>query len=176
MTGATAGMHWYALKVFYNKVFEIENYLREESRQCYLPVRIEERIRQGETVRIRRPLISSLLFVRTDEQYIFDLKNRLNNRALVYTDRVSRCPVIIPDREMEIFITVTSVADKGLELYEDPSGGYHCGDRVRVTDGIFKGAEGYIRRIRGDKRLIVGIEGVVAVATSYIPACFLEKI
>ena len=50
------------------------------------------------------------------------------------------------------------------------------GDRVRVTEGVFKGAEGYIRRVKGNRRLIVSIEGVVAVATTYIPGCFLEKI
>ena len=47
---------------------------------------------------------------------------------------------------------------------------------MRVTGGIFKGAEGYIKRIRGDKRLIVCIEGIIAVATSYIPSVYLEKI
>ena len=36
--------------------------------------------------------------------------------------------------------------------------------------------EGYIKRIKGNHRLIVAIEGVIAVATSYIPNCFLEKI
>ena len=45
-----------------------------------------------------------------------------------------------------------------------------------VTGGIFKGAEGYIKRIQGNKRLVVSIEGVVAVATSYIPAVYLEKL
>ena len=50
------------------------------------------------------------------------------------------------------------------------------GVRVRVTEGPFKGAEGYIKRIKGNRRLIVSIEGVVAVATTYIPGCFLEKI
>jgi len=41
---------------------------------------------------------------------------------------------------------------------------------------VFRGAEGYIARIRNAKRLIVAIEGVAAVATSYIPKDFMEKI
>jgi len=49
-------------------------------------------------------------------------------------------------------------------------------DRVRVIDGEFKGAEGYIKRIKGNRRLVVAIEGVVAVATAYIPSCYLEKV
>jgi transcription antitermination factor NusG len=47
---------------------------------------------------------------------------------------------------------------------------------VRVTEGPLKGAEGYIRRIRKDRRLLVSIEGVVAVATSYIPMSQLMKV
>lgn len=43
---------------------------------------------------------------------------------------------------------------------------------MRVTEGPFKGAEGYIKRIKGNRRLIVSIEGVVAVATTYIPGVF----
>ena len=45
---------------------------------------------------------------------------------------------------------------------------------MRVTDGVFKGAEGYVKRIKKDRRLVVSIRGVVAVATSYIPPQFLE--
>ena len=47
--------------------------------------------------------------------------------------------------------------------------------RDRVTGGPFKGAEGYIKRIRGNRRLVVALEGIIAVATTYIPGRFLEK-
>ena len=53
---------------------------------------------------------------------------------------------------------------------------YHMGDRVVVTQGPFKGAEGHIKRIKKDRRLVVTIPGVVAVATAYIPPDFLKKI
>lgn len=38
------------------------------------------------------------------------------------------------------------------------------------------GLEGELLRIKGHKRVIVRLEGVVSVATSYIPGSFLEKI
>jgi len=47
---------------------------------------------------------------------------------------------------------------------------------VRVIDGKFKGAEGYICRIKKNSRLVVAIQGVCAVATSYIPQSFIQKI
>ena len=45
-----------------------------------------------------------------------------------------------------------------------------------VIDGKFKGAEGYICRIKKNSRLVVAIQGVCAVATSYIPQSFIQKI
>ena len=47
---------------------------------------------------------------------------------------------------------------------------------MRVTDGPFRGAEGSIQRIHGDRRLLVSIRGICAVATTYIPKAFLEEI
>ena len=79
--------HWFALKVFYNKVFAIEELLLKKKIKCYIP----------------------------------------------------------------------------------------C-EHVKVIDGTFKGAEGYICRIKKNHRLIITVHGVCAVATSYIPQAFLKKI
>ena len=85
-------------------------------------------------------------------------------------------PSAIPEREMNIFILVTSSGEKGLEYLGDDRTEFYVGEPVRVIDGPFKGAEGYIRRIKGNRRLIVTVQGICAVATSYIPQCFLQKI
>ena len=35
---------------------------------------------------------------------------------------------------------------------------------------------GYIKRVKGNRRLLVSVEGIALVATSYIPSAFLEKL
>lgn len=95
---------------------------------------------------------------------------------MLYTNRGDKEPAPIPDDQMQRFISVTSVDDLGMEYLGDVSSEWTTGKRVRVIDGIFKGTEGYIKRIKGNTRLVVAIEGIVAVATSYIPTCFLEII
>jgi ribosomal protein L24 len=78
---------------------------------------------------------------------------------------------------MESFRLLTQKGSEGLAFYSDGElVHYRSGDKVRVTEGPLKGAEGYIKRIKKDKRLLVCIEGVIAVATSYIPAKMLEPI
>ncbi len=170
--------HWYALKVFYNRVFEVERLLAQDGVKSYIPLRTVEIAVGGRTVRRREPAVSSLMFVRGSEHYVLELTGRLKNTTplMAYYDRDTRKPAVIPDPEMNVFMLVASTGDPGLEyLGEEPSD-LRSGDRVRVTEGPFKGAEGYIKRIKGNRRLIVSIEGVVAVATTYIPGCFLEKI
>ena len=50
------------------------------------------------------------------------------------------------------------------------------GDVVRVTEGLYKGATGIVKRIRKDRKLLVAISGVAVVAISHIPMCYLEKV
>jgi len=50
------------------------------------------------------------------------------------------------------------------------------GKPVRVIDGPFAGVEGTIVRIQRNKRVVVKIEGVAAVAITFVPPSFLEEI
>ena len=50
------------------------------------------------------------------------------------------------------------------------------GDRVRITDGIFKGVEGEFVRVKGDRRVMVAVQGVMAVATAFVHPSIIEVI
>lgn len=121
-------------------------------------------------------MVSSLLFVQASKDYLIQFEEGYRGRLWVYRDLLTGKPSAIPEREMEVFIFVCTAGQQGLSYLGEDKPEYHKGDRVRVTDGVFKGAEGYIKRIKKDRRLVVSIRGVVAVATSYIPPQFLEII
>ena len=167
--------NWYALKVFYNRVAKIETLLKGRDIESYIPMKSVEQVVAGHKVRRRKPAISSLMFIRCSEAEASDLQKTLMGEVMVYRNRGERQPAAIPDNEMQMFIRVTSIDELGMEYLGESGEEWTTGDRVRVTGGIFQGAEGYIKRIKGNHRLVVAIEGVIAVATSYIPTCFLEK-
>ena len=50
------------------------------------------------------------------------------------------------------------------------------GQKVRITDGVLKGVIGEFVRIRHDRRVVVNIEGVMAVATTFIHSSLVEPI
>lgn len=181
---------WYALKVFHNKVFEIEKVLQREGLEVYFPTRREPVTGSGlrrvddstryvkdsdRKVWRRVPVVNSLLFVRADAEEIKKVRVIVYGYALVYYNAERTGPAVIPDKEMAIFRLVADSGAEGLEFFSSEDiVNYRQGDKVRVTAGPLKGAEGYIKRIRRDRRLLVAIEGFVAVTTSYIPPEMLE--
>lgn len=156
-------LHWYALRVFWNRVGQVKEMLDAKDIEYY-----------------SQTILPSYVFVHTDLDTLetirkYEYDNDLH-RFFVYWDKEKHLPVVVPDKELEIFRIVTSAGSTGLRfLGEDPSV-YQQGDKVRVTDGPFRGAEGYIKRIKKDRRLVVTISGVAAIATSFIPPELLEKI
>lgn len=170
-------LQWYAMKVFWNKVFEVEEFLKSKDKELYFPKERSFKIVDGKPTEVLKPAISSLIFFKDMPNDALKVERELYNKVMLYTHRegLLRVPSAIPEKEMTIFKLVTSKGEMGLDYLEDDVK-YRKGDRVLVIDGPFKDAEGYICRIKHDRRLVVSIQGICAVATSYIPSCFLKKI
>lgn len=135
-------------------------------------------LRRLESDAVRRycaPVLPNFQFLYCTEKYIRQLMSEYWGSMFFYGDRVSKKPLPIRTREMEIFMIVTSASDE-LVVLSDPTPEFLAGERVRVLAGPFKGAEGVVKRIKGDRRLVVSIDGVTAVATSYIRPELLEKV
>ena len=152
-------LHWYAAKVRYNRTRPVREQLTADRVKYFVP-----------------EIIGSLVFLQASDDYLARFEPDNFSRLWLYRDPLTRKPSPIPDREMEVFMFVCSAGRQGLTYLGDDKPEYHQGDRVRVTDGPFKGAEGHIKRIKKDRRLVVSINGVAAVATTYIHPQFLETI
>ena len=199
--------HWYAVKVFYNRVFDMEARLNPYGIETYVAsnaVKVEGRdhssalkkladendhlahrmyVQIGPVIYKKKPLVNSLLFARADKDQLAILEGFMQDKdsgkkyGFIYKDSSWKNYSKIPDKQIEDFRRVTSSGDTGLKIYTgDKIINFKTGDKVRVTDGPLKGTEGYIKRINKDRRLLVCIEGVIAVATSYIPQKQLEKV
>lgn len=151
---------WYAMKVYYNRVQPLIEECKEAGWEFFAPVDV----------------VGGLLFLHTDEDSIVQFVNDHWQHVWLYRMADSRRPAAIADKEMEVFRFVVTAGRDGLELLGDDRPEYHEGDRVVVTGGPFKGAEGHIKRIKRDRRLVVTIRGVVAVATAYIHPSLLRRV
>ena len=152
-------LKWYAIKVFWKRTARIKDIMDEWGLEYYA-----------------QNLIPSYVFIHTDEATVKRFANSQFGFIYLYCDKVTHKPSVIPDREIDIFRIVTQAAQSGLDFLDGDPEKYKVGDLVRVTDGPFKGAEGYVKRIKKDRRLVVIISGIAAVATSFIPPELLEKV
>ena len=198
--------HWYALKVFYNKVFDMEALFNGMGLETYIAVdkvllkgeaHLQARrhiaslqalgqtdtryIQEGALIFQRKPFVTSIIFVRAQEKDLPFVEGALKEegsntcKGFIYKNAMRKEYAAIPDNQMASFRLVTAKGSEGLEFFSDDAyTRFKEGGRVRVTGGPFKGAEGYIKRIKRDRRLLVNIEGIVAVVTSYIDPQYLE--
>lgn len=164
---------WYALKVFYRRTAAIEKTLNEAGCETYIPRVMVEKI-EGGVKYAATPYVSSLLFVRCTESFLVDFKKAHDTDFLYYIDLATKRPGRIRDAEFDNFKAATLIQDPDAEYLGSDTSWFKDGARVRVTQGVHEGREGWIRRIKGRKRFIVCIEGVSAVAFQTIPPTFLE--
>ena len=115
--------------------------------------------------------------IRPLEGGLWELKRLYNDALMFYAEPGTSAPARVKDKEMEMFILVCRTPAEYLKFFdEDFLSKCKVGQKVRVTGGIYEGAEGYIKRIKKDRRLLVRIEGVAVVATGFIPPSLLEPV
>lgn len=152
-------LYWYAAKALYNRQVSI----------------IEELQKAGNKI-FNNKLASSLVFIKCTENEILRIKQVYWSRMFIYMNAEKAKPYAIPEDQMNTFIYITTMDPDGASYLGDDKAEYHQGERVRVKEGPFKGMEGHIKRIKKDRRVIVSINGIAAIALAHIPLQFLEKV
>lgn len=151
--------YWYALKVFYNRVEALREFFKAARYETFAP-----------------SVIPSLLFVKCPESFLVELKREHWDKFMFYKDPEGKHPGMIPDHEMEIFISALTNPAVTAEYLGEDTEKYMTGDAVRIIGGPYKGYEGFICRIKHDRKLVVCVRGVAVVGFSDVKMEFVEKI
>ena len=152
--------------------------LDAENIENFIPMRYEYIMKSGKRVRKLLPAIHNLVFVYSTRKRIDTLKDRLESSMPIrfIMNREHCRPVVIPESQMRSFILVAGNCDEAV-LYVEPAELHLVkGQKVRITGGVFEGVIGEFVRIRHDRRVVVNIEGVMAVATTFIPPSLVEPL
>jgi len=175
---SSPNLYWYALRITYSRELALKTYLDSEQIENFIPMRYEYVVRNERKIRKLVPAIHNLVFVRSTRKQLEEIKE-LKGATLPIRhimDCETRQPITIPDVQMRNFIAVAGSYDQQL-VYLDPA----CvnmkqGTRVRITGGIFEGVKGHFVRIKGDRRVVVAIQGIMAVATAFIHPSLVKPI
>ena len=169
---------WYALRVTYCREMRVKVELDGLGIRNFVPMQIKGFLRGGRLVKRLVPSVHNLIFVYIEPSRMKEYKSStaLPVRYIMHDNNGHREPVTVPQRQMDSFIAVAGTHDEQLLYLSPKPGDFSQGDRVRILGGPFEGAEGVFVRVKGDRRVVVSIEGVVAVATTYVHPSLLKKI
>ena len=171
-------IHWYPLRVTYSRELLLKEILDAEKIENFIPMHYEYIRKADRKIRKLVPVVHNLIFVRSSLECIERIRQSIAlSLAVRYIfNQELRRPITIPDSQMRSFIAVSGNYEEQI-VYLDPiATALQRGDRVRVIGGIFEGVEGVIVRVKGDRRVSVCIQGVMAVATAYVHPSLIERI
>ncbi|MGV8093760.1 MAG: UpxY family transcription antiterminator [Mangrovibacterium sp.] len=166
------------MRVTYSRETAFKQFLDARQIESFIPMRYTESYSGSRKFRKLVPVIHNLVFVYSSKKLLDAIKKEVEDRLPVryIMDRELHRPIVIPEKQMRDFIAVAGTYDEQLIWLEPSAQTYKKGDRVRITAGPFAGVEGELRRIRGDRRVVVSVQGFMAVATAYIHPSLVEKI
>lgn len=180
----TDNYHWYALRTTYGREQKAYDYLTAKGVTAFYPtIKVVKEI-NGQRKEIIQSRLPNIFFAYGTEEemekYVFDNVNlpflRFYYQHRHEGSRITKTPLIVPDRQMEsLRIICESEAEDILYVPEEVQK-FREGALVKITEGKFKGVIGRVARYQGQQRVAVIIDGVLTMATAYLPKAFLEFI
>ena len=176
---------WFPMRVTYQREMKVKAELDRLGIENFVPMRYKVVESQNdvdtELRRVLVPAINNLIFVRSTQERVSELKRR--NEVLEplrymmdHTAASEHSIMTVADRKMENFMRVASRTDDSVMFLDNEMVVGKEGKRVEIMSGAFEGVTGVIRRVKRCKRVVVEIEGVASVAIAYVPAEVLKEI
>lgn len=177
-------LHWFPMRVTYARSLPLKHFLDTEGVENFIPMRYDwvEDFR-GKHYRLK-PAVENLIFIHSTQAEITNLKMtrqaccnlRYMMRKTGTGTNVTSEILHVPDPQMENFIRVASITDERVMFLDNPNFTFRPGTKVQVTEGPFAGVHGYVKQIKRQKRVVVQLDGIAAVAITFVPAKHLLQL
>lgn len=177
-------LHWYALRVTYGREKKAYDYLLSKNIEAFYPTITTVKVIGGKRKSVEESRLPNIFFARGTEEeiksFVYDNVNlpylRFYYRYFHEKTRILKEPLIVPDYQMESLKIIC--ASEATDIIFAPSDvrKFEAGQPVRIIDGGFKGVVGKVARYQGQQRVAVVIDGLLTVATAYVPSAFLTSL
>ena len=173
---------WYAMRVTYGRELKIQAAMNGKF-ETFIPKCYKTVERFGKRHYELTSCISNLLFVygtrnqiEEERQKQAEIKNDKKWHLLNFIMNHENKMITVPNKQMEDFIRISNLPVEEIIPLDIREGESLTGQRVKVIDGPLVGIEGFIKRIEGNKRVVVTIDGMLATALKFISPSLLTKI
>lgn len=169
-------LKWYALRVTYSRELKIKEMLESLGIRSFVPMMWKKVEKAGKSEKKLVPAINNLCFAFSQQDVIYRFIKSFGEKSPVQFiwDKASRKPIVVPEKAMFDFITISESRDEDLIYLTEISDKLKDGQMVKVKDGPFAGVEGKIVRIKKSRRIMVEIPGMLAVASTYVSPSMIE--
>ena len=176
--------HWYALRVTYGREKKAYNYLVGKHVEAYYPTIKTVKEVDGKRKTIEESRLPNIFFARGTEEeiksFVYDNVNlphlRFYFRHTHEGAQLIKEPLIVPDYQMEGLKIICASEAEDVIIVPPEIQKFQAGQTVRVIDGVFAGVIGKVARYHGQQRVAIIIDGLMTIASAYVPSAFLEKI
>lgn len=167
---------WFVMRSTYSREMKAKDILERDGIECYVPTRKIRRFEGEKPIDENVPLVHNLVFVRTFRDFMDIYKRRIETTCpLRYAiDKSTAKPMIVREKEMQDFMRVTQEASDSIRYLDDPEELLRKGQDVEIITGPFTGVQGKIVRFHRDRRVVVSLAGLMAVAMSSMPISWLK--
>ena len=176
--------HWYALRTTYGREKKAYDYMTAKGITAFYPTTDTVKLIKGKRKVVTESRLPNIFFAYgTEEQlksFVYDNVNlpflRFYYRHVHIGRRIEKIPLIVPDYQMESLKIICASEAEDIILVPSDVEKFKTGQTVRVIEGVFKGAIGKVVRFQGQQRIGIVIDGLMTVASAYVPSAFLENI
>ena len=174
--------HWYALRVTYGREKKAYDYLVAHNIESFYPTIKTVKEINGKRRTVEESRLPNIFFARGTEDviktFVYDNVNlpylRFYYRHFHDGRKIGKEPLVVPDNQIESLKIICASEAEDIIIISPEINKFHTGQTVRVTDGVFKGIIGKVARYHGQQRVAIIIEGLLTVASAYVPNAFLE--
>lgn len=171
-------VEWYVMRVTYQRELVAQRLLGQLGIESFVPTQKVRRKVGGRYLWREEAKVHNYIFVRSSQVELQQIKEtRITYLRFMMAKNEEGnkwVPQFVRADQMEHFMAICR--SEGVK-YLDPEVDLRKGDRVKVIRGGLAGVEGTFIKIsaKNEKRVVVRIEGVAAVATAAIPAADVER-
>lgn len=176
--------HWYVLRVTYGRERKAYDYLISKNVEAFYPTIRTVKDVDGKRKTVEESRIPNIFFARGTEEeiksFVYDNVNlpylRFYYRHFHDGSRIVKEPLIVPNYQIESLKIICASEAEDVIIVPPDVHKFKTGQMVRIVNGKFTGVVGRVARYQGQQRVAVVIDGLLTVATAYIPSVFLEKL
>lgn len=176
--------HWYALRTTYGREKKAYDYLVSKHVMAFYPTLKRVKIVDGKRIITDESRIPNIFFAYGTEEelktFVYDNVNlpylRFYYRHVHVGKKIVKEPLIVPSNQMNSLKIICAADSDDIVASTEEIRKFKVGQKVRITEGKFKGVIGNVARYQSQQRVGIVIDGLLTVCTAYVPSAFIENI